>query len=225
LFLWVAALAPLVLTVAFAVVSRTELQSRWGANAFLFSGLLAMAMVGRIDTSLMLRRTLRFVVATHVLLSIGLTFGKTVVAEHFHWRTRANFPGALLAHEAMSVWKAHTVAPLRIVVSDIWLGGNIIANSPQRIAVLIDGRMFKSPWVAEKALRDCGALVLDDQTSGATGMPDNSPALNALLARASVTGTWNLPWAVSQQEATERATGVVQWGIIEPRDPRACRIR
>jgi hypothetical protein len=49
--------------------------------------------------------------------------------------------------------------------------------------------------------------------------------LVALLARASVTGTWNLPWAVSQQEATERATGVVQWGMIEPRDPRACRMR
>jgi 4-amino-4-deoxy-L-arabinose transferase-like glycosyltransferase len=225
LFLWSAALAPLALTVAFAVLSRTELQSRWGANAFLLSGLLAMSLVSRIDTAPMLRRTLHFVVAAHVVLSIGMTLTKTIVAEHFHWRTRANFPGATLAHEAMSVWKAHTDAPLRIVVSDIWLGGNIIANSPQRVAVLIDGRMFKSPWVDEKAVRDCGALVLDDQTSGSTGMPDNSPALNELMARASITGTWNLPWAVSQQQATDRATGLVRWGVIEPRDPGACRIR
>ena len=33
LFLWVAALAPLTLTVAFAVIARTELQSRWGGAA------------------------------------------------------------------------------------------------------------------------------------------------------------------------------------------------
>jgi hypothetical protein len=125
----------------------------------------------------------------------------------------------------MSVWKAHTDAPLRIVVSDIWLGGNIIANSPNRVAVLIDGHRFKSPWVGKNAIRNCGALVLDDQTSGLTGMPDNSPALNDLMPRASITSTWNLPWAVSQRQATDTNTGVVRWGIIEPQNPAACLIR
>ena len=84
--------------------------------------------------------------------------------------------------------------------------------------------LTKSPWVKESAIRDCGALVLDNQTTGATGTSNNSPALNALMARATVKGVWNLPWAVSQQEATDGATGVIRWGIIPPAAPGACKI-
>lgn len=225
LFLWVAAFAPLALTMLFALVSRTELQSRWGSNGFLLSGLLAFALLKRADTPQMLRRTLAFVIAAHVLFVATLTLSKTVLAEHFQRRTRVNFPGAVLAHEASSVWKAHTDAPLRIVVSDIWLGGNIIANSSERVAVLIDGHEFKSPWVKEKAVRDCGALVLDNLTSPNSATASNDGALDVLMARASFTGTWNLPWAVSQSQATAQKTGAVRWGIIEPRDSAACRIR
>ncbi|WP_367846974.1 glycosyltransferase family 39 protein [Rhodoferax sp. WC2427] len=224
LFLWVTALSPLVLTVVYAIASRTELQSRWGTNAFLCSGLLVMALVRRADSPLMLRRVLVFVVATHVLLSVGMTVSKTVLADHLHRKTRANFPGAVLARNAMQVWKAHTDAPLRLVVSDIWLGGNIVAHSPQRVAVLIDGYLLRSPWVDADAVRDCGALVLDNQTTGATGASDNSPALNDLMARATDTGVWNLPWAVSQQEATDQASDVIRWGVIPPAAPGACKI-
>ncbi len=225
LFLWVSALAPLTLIVLFALVTRTALQSRWGANGFLLSGLLAFALMKRVETQGLLRRTLAFVVTAQVLFVATLTLGKTVLADSFQWRTRANFPGAVLAHEASQVWKAHTDAPLRIVVSDIWLGGNIIANSTTQVAVLIDGHEFKSPWVKEQAVRDCGALVLDDLTSGNGHPPADNPALDALMARASFTGIWNLPWAVAQSQATAQGTGMVRWGIIEPRDPAACRIR
>lgn len=225
LFLWIVALSPLVLTMAFAVATQTELQSRWGSNAFLYCGLIALACVKRIDSPLMLRRTIAFVAATHVVLSLGMTVGKTVVADWVHFRTRANFPGALLAAKASAIWKGRTDAPLRIVVSDIWLGGNIVAHSGGRVAVLIDGYVFKSPWVDEKAVTACGALVLDDQTEQAAGTPVNSAALDTLMAQASVTGTWNLPWAVSQRQATDAATGVVRWGIIDPRDPQHCPIR
>ena len=225
LFLWVAATAPLALTVAFAVASGTGLHARWGSNLFLLAGLAAMTLVNRVDTARMLRRTLGTVIGVHLFLSVGMTLGKTVVADHFHWRTRANFPGPLLASKASEVWKAHSSAPLRIVVSDIWLGGNIIANSPNRIAVLIDGHLFKSPWVPEQAVRDCGALVLDDQTAVSGQVPGNSPALDALMGQASATGTWNLPWAVSQRQATDGATGVVRWGVITPLNAAACRIK
>ena len=74
-----------------------------------------------------------------------MTLSKTVVAERMQLRTRANYPGAVLAQYARTTWREHTAAPLRLVVSDIWLGGNIIANSPQRLAVLIDGHHLKSP--------------------------------------------------------------------------------
>jgi len=107
------------------------------------------------------------------------------------------------------------------------------ATQPEAQAVLpptadvlpASGTNTSSPWVGKKAIRNCSALVFDDQTSGLTGMPDNSPALNELMARASITCTWNLPWAVSQRQATDTNTGVVRWEIIEPQNPAACRIR
>ncbi len=131
-FLWITALAPLVLTLGIGLVTETELQSRWGANAFLLSGWLVMAFCRRSDSPLMLSRALRFTVCAHVVLCLSMTMAKTVGAEQLHVRTRANFPGALLARHAQLTGAEYTEAPLRLVVSDIWLGGNIIANGNQQ---------------------------------------------------------------------------------------------
>ena len=222
LFLCIVGLAPLAFPVLMGLVKQTELQSRWGTNAFLFTGWLVLALWRRPDTERSLQRTLRFVVAAHVVLCLGMTLAKTTVAEHLKVRTRANFPGAVLAREAQATWQAHTEAPLRLVVSDIWLGGNIIAHSSQRVAVLIDGHSFKSPWVKDRAVESCGALVLDDLTVDASGHAEPNPALDALMARASFTGTWALPWANASGPGPRGATGAVRWGIIVPQRPQGC---
>jgi hypothetical protein len=226
LFLWVTTLSPLVLTLVYAVVTRTALQPRWGTNAFLTIGVLAMALVRTGDSPRLLGRTLYCTVAVHLVLCLSMTLGRTVVAEHFHWRTRVNFPGPLLARNAMAVWHAETNVPLRLVVSDVWLGGTVVANTPQqRIAVLIDGYFFKSPWINEETLQNCGALVLDDQTRGATGAVDNAAVLNGLMARASVTGMWTIPWADTHAPDPTRSAAVVRWGVILPSAAGACKIR
>ena len=224
LFLWVAALAPLVLTMAIGLLTETELQSRWGANAFLLTGWLALAVLRRPDSPAMLRRALRFTIGAQLVLCLSMTLAKTVVAERLHVRTRANFPGALLAQQAQATWRRYSDKPLRLVVSDIWLGGNIIANTPQRLAVLIDGRHFKSPWVKQAAVEQCGALVLDDLTADAAGRGDANAALDALMARAAVTGVWELPWANDRGPGTRGATGQVRWGVILPTGDAACKL-
>lgn len=225
LFVWIVGLAPLVLTMLIGLLGETELQSRWGANAFLMTGVLTMTTLRRTDTPWMLQRTLVAVAVTHLVLSLGMTLAKTALADQLHWRTRANFPGAVLAHEARQTWAAHTHVPLRLVVSDIWLGGNIIANNRQRVAVLIDGHHLKSPWVKDDAVDRCGALILDDLTEDSHGRAAPNPALDALMARADVTGTWSLPWAdhVSQNTSSER--GLIRWGIIQPRSAKGCKLK
>jgi hypothetical protein len=146
-----------------------------------------------------------------------------VLAEQLTIRTRANFPGAALAALAHRTWREHTDLPLRLVVSDIWLGGNIIANSAQRVAVLIDGHTFKTPWVKEQAVERCGALVLDDQTADAARRNEPNPALDALMARAAFTGEWTLPWANGVGPGNvPTSSGRVVWGIILPNSSDAC---
>jgi 4-amino-4-deoxy-L-arabinose transferase-like glycosyltransferase len=223
LFLVIAALSPLVLTLLFCLATRTELQSRWGANGFLLVGVLAMAWWPRSDQAATLRRAVVVAISVHLAFAVTMTVSKTALADLLHRPTRANFPGAVLAKQAQEVWAQHTDAPLRIVVSDIWLGGNIVAHSTGHVAVLIDGHRFKSPWVDAQAVENCGALVLDDLSSADKSAPN--PALDALMARAEETGVWNLPWAVPQMEATELGSGAVRWGVIPPRNPSACRFR
>jgi len=225
LFLWVAAVSPLFFTIITSLATETEMQSRWGANAFLLSGWVVMACVRQNDSERTLRRALRFAAVAHLLLCLGMTLSKTVFAEHMSVRTRANFPGATLARNASLTWKAHSNAPLRIVVSDIWLGGNIIANSANRVAVLIDGHYVKSPWVRENAVRDCGALVLDDQTADAAGHGETNSALDAMMSRADFKGMWELPWAGRDTGGRRGFSGQVRWGVILPRNAGACNMR
>ena len=225
LFLWVAALSPLGLTALIGLVGETALQGRWGTNAFLLSGLLALGLWRRPDTPLMWRRTVQVVVVVQVLMCAGQTISKTVIADRFERPTRANFPGALLARLSQETWKAYADAPLRLVVSDIWLGGNLIANSPQRLAVLIDGHHLQSPWVKAQAVDTCGALILDDTTEDHAGRAQPNPALDALLARADASGTWVLPWARPKFRADGPDRGVIRWAIIKPQPGAICALR
>ena len=225
LFVWVAACTPLVITMGIGLFSETALQARWGTNAFLLTGLLAMTVLRRPDSPAMFKRCLQAVIVMQIVLCLAQTLSKTVLADRFERRTRANFPGAALAVKARETWAAHTDAPLRLVVSDIWLGGNIIANSPKRLAVLIDGYHFKSPWVQDKAVDSCGALILDDTTEDSAGHAAPNPALDALMARAEFTGTWTLPWARPKLRADSPERGVIHWGIIRPEPGQTCALR
>jgi hypothetical protein len=195
LFLWTAAFAPIVGTCIVALTTQTALQSRWGANGFLLSGLWLMALVRPGDTAGRVRRAVHATAALQIVLCLGMTLGKTVIAERLGVTTRANFPGAVLAERARETWKAAVPqAPLRLVVSDIWLGGNIVANTHSSVAVLIDGHRFKSPWVNRDAVTACGALVLDDLTEDSAGRNRRNPALDALMEHADASGVWSLPW-------------------------------
>ena len=225
LFVWVVGCTPLLFTMGIGLFSETALQARWGTNAFLLTGLLAMVLTRGAETPLMLRRCLQVVIVMQVVLCLAQTLSKTVIADRFERRTRANFPGAVLAANAQRTWAEHTDARLRLVVSDIWLGGNIVANSPKRLAVLIDGYHFKSPWVQDKAVDQCGALILDDTTADQADHAAPNPALDALMARAQFTGTWTLPWARPKLRADSPERGVIRWGIILPDPKQICELR
>ena len=222
LFIAFAALAPLAATVLIALATQTALQSRWGANGFLLAGVLVMSIAHRRADDAMVRRALHAAVAVQLVLCVGMTLGKTVVAERLGIKTRANFPGKVLADRAHEIWKAGVPdAPLRIVVSDIWLGGNVIAHSSSPLAVLIDGHRFKAPWIRPGAITACGALVLDDLSSS----PVPTPALQALFDRAEATGVWSLPWSRPELHPADEDRGKVRWGVILPRDPQHCPLR
>ncbi len=222
LFIRVAALSPLVITMAIGVFGETGLAGRWGANAFLLAGHLVLVSLHRRDSASMLRWTLKVVVLVQILMCAGQTLGKTVFADRFHIRARANFPGAVLARQVQETWRTHTDAPLRLVATDIWLGGNLILNGVRPLEVLTDGSFSEAPWVKQDAVRTCGVLILEDVTHQGATCERSNAGIYALLARADATGTWTLPWHLPVPESKDPARSVIHWGIIAPESDRGC---
>jgi 4-amino-4-deoxy-L-arabinose transferase-like glycosyltransferase len=224
LFIWINALATLVLTMAFGIVSQHDLESRWGVNAFLYAGLLAMMLAPRIDGRL-LRTALTLAVGLQLLVVPGLMIGKSILAEQTGHRTRANFPGAVLTAETDRIWRAHTDAPLRIVVAGMWIGGNVVANMAHPPAVLMYGMHDISPWVKPEDVRDCGAMVLADRTADKPEPPGSYPDEARLLAGASDRGSFTLPWAPRKPPKAPHPNSSIAWGYIAPAAPENCRFR
>ncbi|MGI4849198.1 MAG: hypothetical protein ACRYGK_13810, partial [Janthinobacterium lividum] len=225
LFIWLGAIMPLLLTLAFSLVSHTDLESRWGANVFLFSGMLAMMLVRRTDDRFVLRAMLLATVVLQTVLTLGLILGKSVISEHYQHRTRANFPGQLLASETEKAWQAHTSAPLRIVVSDLWIGGNMIANTRHRLAVLMFGIHRISPWVSPAQLHDCGAMLLEDRSAEPFLPPGEYPEFETLRANADERGEFTLPWAVGSLKNDPHPHNTIRWAYITPKAPSRCTIQ
>jgi len=217
LFVWVAGLAPLLVTIAFSLVSGSKLEARWGANAFLLTGMLAIVVIRPHLTAQRLKNMMAATLLAQFVLCVGLVAGKSVVAKHFDRRTRANFPAAELAQEAERTWRAHTNAPLRLVATDIWLGGNLRAAGLPGVAVLIDGDYTKSPWITQDDVHACGMLVLDDTISNARAGVFDPQQLHALMDSAQASGSMTLNWGSAKQE---RRT--VHWAYLPPHDAARC---
>lgn len=218
-YLWINALAPVALTLAWGLASRSALPSRWGANEFMLAGLLAVSLVRLPQGASFMRRTLGAVLMVEVIMGLAATLPRALAAEPLGIASRANFPGDEVARLSQGVWHAHVPdRPLRLVVSDVWLGGNLVARGGRPLAVLIDGQPYRSPWVGRDALERCGALVLDDATDDAEGGSEPHATLEALVARADFHGEWQLPWSTpplrsGRREFRER----LRWAVIPPR--------
>ncbi|MEO9101254.1 MAG: glycosyltransferase family 39 protein, partial [Burkholderiaceae bacterium] len=221
LFVWIAALAPLLIVLAVGLFGGTALAARWGTNAFLLCGhvaLLAVAMLRGTDAHRLWRITLWIVLPLQLLLCVGQTIGKTIGADWLGIPTRPNYPGALLARMAESTWREHAgpnAGPLRLIASDSWLGGNLILHAHgQPRQVLIDGSHRHTPWVAPDAAANCGMLVLEDITGNRHTPSQPHPELDALMAATDVGGVWTLAWSGKQRKEPTGPRAIIRWGII-----------
>ncbi|MDB5956385.1 MAG: hypothetical protein JWP60_2993 [Ramlibacter sp.] len=219
-FLWTAGLAPLLLVVLSGTVARCEILPRWGYNVFLLAGWLALdALRWPADRIV---PALRVCVGFNLVLWTAMAILVPELKEAIGWQGRSNFPGRELATLVQETWSGHARQPLRIVISDTWLGGTIAAYRPLPLAVLADGDPARAAWVSEADVRACGAVVVLDRTGGSS-LPQ--PTVSRWLVLSDVHGEWQLPWAPSRGlRHPWGLTTRIAWGVIEPRDPGDCRL-
>ena len=169
LFLRVVTLTPVLMTVAFALISNTRIKDMWGMPMFTTLGLLIVMESGREWSISMLRRAV--LAASSLIILVGIGF---VVHSYFIFGgqvPRTNWPMRALSNEAQALWMKSASSPLPIVGGTPWIAGLTAIETPLRRQVVIGETLDHSPWISADDIRTRGALFLF------SGTRENAPAL------------------------------------------------
>ena len=213
-FLLYVSCGPLLLTVLIGVLG-VRLGSAWAATFFVTAGLFALHWVPTVPPRHLLRSALWVGISLELLLALGMALGSGWLADWRGHASRSNFPAARLARQLDRVWREHADTPLRIVVGETWLAGNMSVRSRDQPFVFIDADPQKAPWIKPDMVKNCGALIVIDRQDPTAAV---EPRVAELLAQATASGVLNLPW-------TPRPGGPrlkLQWAVLPAQNPAAC---
>jgi 4-amino-4-deoxy-L-arabinose transferase-like glycosyltransferase len=96
-----------------------------------------------------------FCLATTVIVVLN-----TVQPYFLQKGVRVHFPAQATSNAIGAAWSAQTSRPLSVVIGDNWLAGLLSTYHPDRPSILIDGQMWKSPWISKEKLSRDGAVLI-----------------------------------------------------------------
>lgn len=204
--LWVG-LGPFVMTLLVSAILGTKLVASWGTTFFILFGFYAFWRLKGSD-QVWLRRTAAVAIALQVLMAVGYAVARGPVAYEVGRMTRSTFPGPEIAAQLDQVWSQHVPnAPLRLVASDTWFGGNVAMNISDDTQVFISADYFQSPWLNPETALDCGVLVV--YTPDGRGYW--STELMALFDKSPLQGEFKQQWSSDKSPIF-----TVKWAITPP---------
>jgi hypothetical protein len=171
LYLAFVALGPFVFAEILSIVTGLGLRPMWGGPLWCFIGLFLVMMIRPSQLRVRLRR---FAVAWVIVSMLPLVAYAGIhgigpmVKEN---EKRSSFPGDALADTVTARWRDATGRPLRFVVGDMWLAGNVAFYSPDRPAVFQDADAAANPWVDAVALAIDGAVLVWDADAKGDQIP------------------------------------------------------
>jgi hypothetical protein len=158
-------LAPLILTIASALVLRTKITPEMTIGTFALLPLLTIELAGAMDDGQLCRIAYRLagvVTFGALLLSPVIAADRTFVSSS----AMKVGPYQEAAAEATRLWHAHTSAPLAYVGGTGWYENAIAFYSPDRPHVFVHFNYAINLWVTPEALAKHGLLsmcVSDDR--------------------------------------------------------------
>ncbi|HEX7386639.1 MAG TPA: glycosyltransferase family 39 protein [Castellaniella sp.] len=187
--LWVG-LAPFLCTVIIAAILGTRLEASWASTFFVLAGFYGLWWLRGLD-AVQLRRILIITAGLQITMAVGYAIARGPLADMTGRASRSNYPAVALAKLAQAHWNAHQPGrPLRVVVANTWLGGNIAVHVSDHTQVFIDASHDESPWFARGTALQCGAFVAYSDK----GRGPASPAVLALYASAPWKGVDQVRW-------------------------------
>lgn len=210
--LWVG-LAPVLSTLLISALLGTRLEASWASTFFILVGFYGLWWLHGPEPT-QYRRIAVLVVITHVLMAGGYALARGPLAWETGRAARSTFPGpeiAALIHEKWSQYQPGH--PLRVIVSDTWLGGNIAVNLNRSVQVHINADDEESPWFAPGTALRCGAVVAySTRTRGAP-----AAAVERLYEAAPWRGLIELPWSSAESPIIDLHWAVIPSGPDCPR--------
>jgi len=204
--LWVGC-GPFVLTVLVSAILQSRLEASWATTFFMLYGFFAFWWMSG-DERILLRRTLVLVASVHVLMAVGYAAARGPLAYWKGHNARSTFPAPEISRQMQKVWSEHVPdTPLRVVVSDTWLGGNIAIHAPGNVKVFINARYEESPWFQRGTALACGALIVYSEAT--RGRPVAS--LFEMYQQATWKGRVDVRWSSPRSPLVD-----LNWGILAP---------
>ena len=159
-FVFIMALAPLVISVLLCFLMGIEFLTMWGTPMFTLSGLALILLVGRPFRLRFASRLATLYLAFIVLLPVGLSIGMAVLPAMKDRATRTMWPGEYHASLVAGQFERETGQPLRILAGDIWVAGLVSLYDERRPSVLIEGDFRRSPWIDRDRLAETGLAIV-----------------------------------------------------------------
>ena len=159
-FLAVLGLGPVLLAAALAGVSGMGLKDMWGTPMFGLSGLLFLAFLPGRFGERALGRLVGSAAVLLVLVPVAYAAQVVFAAALSDKPLRVAWPQDAIVRSLVQAYESRTGAPPRIIAGPIWEAGLIAARAPGAPTVMIDGAMWKSPWVSAADISRHGALAV-----------------------------------------------------------------
>ena len=216
-FLYCITFGPALLTCLIAAISGGVIRTMWATPFWNFIGLWA---VFYFNPDFSLKSIHRYSILWGALFIVGLIgfFSVEALGPYVtHKAKRINFSGQMFAAQISKTWNQRYHTPLRYVVGDTWIGGNIAYYAPDRPHQLTNGDYKISPWINPEDIKKYGGVIVwcglrcDQQDHALT--PDY---IHTSFPQAQIQPLLTFP----QKTSTAIPQGMVEWAILPPQDAK-----
>jgi hypothetical protein len=202
------AFGPAATLIAASLFTGRRLIAMWGYPLWLFLGLWIVMTARVVIDRIRLARVVTLWATVFGGMALAFIVNYTVLPRFDHRYRAAFFPGDRLATEIAQRYRAATGRPLRYVVANMWVGGNIAHYAAEQPRLLIDGNPRRAPWIDLADLDAHGAVVVW-AVSGVNVLPAE---FRKAAGDAPLQPPFKLPFRHGQGELE------VGWAILWPRE-------
>ena len=219
MFLCCVTFGPALITCLIAAVSGGVIRTMWATPFWNFIGLWAVFYFQPDFSSKNFRRFIGLWSFIFIAGLVGFFSIEALGPYVTHKAKRINFSGQRFAEQISKIWHQRYHQPLRYVVGDTWIGGNIAYYAGDRPHLLTDGDYKISPWVTPQEIKKHGGIIVwcgthcDIQDQG--GRQDQVPT-PAYIHTAFPQAEIQPPMIFPQKIGAPVPSAMVEWAVVPP---------